>query len=325
MDSDPDATPFIIAHEFFDALPIHAFQSVPPNPNIGGENTPPTIRTPTGPIPLSKPPAASRTNQWRELVVAPVPSRPSVASINKADSTERSDNPKPEFQLSLAKASTPSSLVLPSLSPRYGNLLSQGGATIEISPEAQSLASDIAQRIGGANAQPIPSGPDTHTNASASTNPQAAPTSKSRPSGAALIIDYGPNSTIPTSSLRGIRSHAHVSPFSSPGLVDLSADVDFQALATAALDGSEGVEVHGPIEQGLWLTRMGIRERGDRIVAKDVSGQAGVEEEEVKKRVKGAIDRLVSGAVKGGMGSVYKVLAIVPERGGRRPLGFARE
>ena len=38
--------------------------------------------------------------------------------------------------------------------------------------------------------------------------------------------------------------------------MDLSADVDFTALAEAALNASEGVEVHGPVEQGVFLEGM---------------------------------------------------------------------
>ena len=138
---------------------------------------------------------------------------------------------------------------------------------------------------------------------------------KTRPSGAALILDYGPADTIPTSTLRGIRSHQPVSPFAHPGLVDISADVDFTALAEAALTASPGVEVHGPIEQGGWLQNMGIRERAEMICKNLREDEAG------QRRVRGAIERLVERGG-GAMGKIYKVLAIVPERGGRRPIGF---
>ena len=138
---------------------------------------------------------------------------------------------------------------------------------------------------------------------------------KTRPSGAALIFDYGPADTIPTNTLRGIRSHQSVSPFTHPGLVDISADVDFTALVEAALAASPAIEVHGPVEQGTWLQSMGIRERGEMIC------QGLGEDEEGKKRVRGAIQRLVERGG-GAMGKIYKVLAIMPEEGGRRPIGF---
>ena len=93
--------------------------------------------------------------------------------------------------------------------------------------------------------------------------------------------------------------------------MDISADVDFTALADAAVRASPGVEVHGPVEQGNWLEAMGIWERAGALMKK---GDA----EGVRKAVERLVDR-----GEGGMGRLYKVLAIVPERGGRRrPVGF---
>jgi len=115
-------------------------------------------------------------------------------------------------------------------------------------------------------------------------------------------------------SLRGIREHKRVSPLSSPGLVDLSADVDFTALAEAALGASPGVEIHGPVEQGAFLLSMGIKERAEMLM----KGLAG----EKRKGVEGAWRRLVDRGGSG-MGKVYKAMAIVPESGGKRkPVGF---
>ena len=126
-------------------------------------------------------------------------------------------------------------------------------------------------------------------------------------------------STIPTSTLRGIRNHKLVSPFSSPGLVDISADVDFIALAEAAINASPGVEVHGPVEQGGWLERMGVRERGDMLMRKADDGKG---DEDGRERIRKGVERLVERGG-GAMGRIYKVLAIVPEAGGRRkPVGF---
>ena len=291
---EPSKTPFIFAHEFFDALPIHAFQSVPPNPY----EAPQTLVTPTGPLSVSKPP---KKPQWRELVVTPTP--PSPPSTLSASSPTSS--PLPDFQLSPAKASTPNSLLLPNISSRYKALLSTPGSTIEISPESHFYASDFAIRIGG----PPPS--------KSKPNPR-----KPNSSGAALIFDYGPSTHIPTSTLRGIRDHKAVSPFATPGLVDISADVDFLALTEAALNASPGVEVHGPIEQGFWLESMGIRERAE-MICKGLKENDGDLRNvaEAKQRVMGAIERLV-GRGPGGMGRIYKVLAIVPDRGGKRPVGF---
>ncbi|PGH04458.1 hypothetical protein AJ80_08511 [Polytolypa hystricis UAMH7299] len=284
-----DKTPFIFAHEFFDALPIHAFQSVAPDPSQ-------TIMTPTGPTALHHTTPAS-TPQWRELVVSPNP--------------ESESKKEPEFRLSIAKASTPNSLVIPEISPRYKALKDTPGSTIEVSPESQSWVQEFARRIGG------PNPPRSDAKTTATTTPTQTPTQR-QPSGAALILDYGTMSTIPINSLRGIQKHKLVSPFTAPGEVDLSADVDFTALAEAAIEASPGVEVYGPMEQGDLLQTLGIEERAKQLLRKEV----GDGDEERRRTIESGWKRLVERGG-GGMGKIYKAMAIVPESGGkRRPVGF---
>lgn len=226
------------------------------------------------------------------MVVSPTPPGATHTDL-KTPKSQQPLNPPPEFCLTLSKSSTPHSLYLPETSQRYRALKSQPGSLIEISPESHAYVQEFAKRIGGSSDAPKPN-----------------------PSGAAIILDYGPSDTIPTNSIRGIRDHKRVSPLSYPGLVDLSADVDFTALAEAALAASYGIEVHGPVEQAMFLLGMGIKERADMLIKG--SGRDG----EKKNRVESAWKRLV-GRGGSGMGKVYKAMAIVPESNGkRRPVGF---
>lgn len=227
-------------------------------------------------------------------------------------------SPPPEFHLTVSKSPTPHSLYLPRTSPRYKALENTTDAIIEISPESLSYISDFAVRIGGANPPSAQSQAPIPANASINPKSKPLPTfQKPNPSGAALILDYGPASTIPANTLRGIRSHRACSPFVSAGLVDISADVDFVALADAALDASPGVEVHGPVEQAYFLSTLGIMERAERLLK-----AAG--DEEMRERLETAVKRLVDRGPTG-MGRIYKAMAVVPFVEGkevRRPVGF---
>ncbi|KAM0501490.1 hypothetical protein ACHAP8_004478 [Fusarium lateritium] len=281
---ESDKMPFIIAHEFFDALPIHSFQSAPaatPQPKPSSSTS----------APRSPPENTKPTMEWREMMVSPTP--PGVTHAQLGTPKSEQHEPPPEFQLTLSSTPTRHSRFLPETSTRYRKLKSMPNSNIEICPDASIFATDFATRVGGSDEHPKP-----------------------KPSGAALILDYGTSDTVPINSLRGIRHHRRVSPFSAPGLVDLSADVDFTAIAEVAMSASEGVEVHGPVTQGDFLTVMGIRERAEQLTK-----APGVEKGTIDK-IDGAWKRLVD---KGpdGMGKLYKVLAILPENDGRRrPVGF---
>ena len=310
-------TPFIVAHEFFDALPIHIFQSIASPPQQDQSSS--VIQTPTGPIPSKQ--KQPQGNQWREMLVSPKP-------------PHRLKPGEPEFELSIAKTATPHSMYLPETSSRYQALKSTDGATIEISPESQAYARDFAIRLGGSNPSSATSPPKPQIPGRRVPSTAEEPALKPYPSGAALIIDYGPDSTIPTNSLRGIRSHTRVSPFEAPGAVDLSADVDFIALAESAINASPGVEVHGPVDQARFLTAMGIEARAAQLmktaVDKERAGATGQEKAELgemAKRVESGWKRLVDRGPQG-MGRLYKAMAIVPYNppgegeSRRRPVGF---
>jgi SAM-dependent MidA family methyltransferase len=81
--------------------------------------------------------------------------------------------------------------------------------------------------------------------------------------GAALLIDYGPEHSGPGDSLQAIRDGRPADPLRDPGTADLTAHVDFAALAGAARRA--GAAVHGPLPQGVFLARLGLFQRTDRL------------------------------------------------------------
>ena len=90
-----------------------------------------------------------------------------------------------------------------------------------------------------------------------------------RSGGAALIIDYGHVESAIGDTLQAVGGHDYADPLKAPGLVDLTAHVDFQALAQAA-EGM-GARVHGPLVASRVLAPS--RHRGARRRAR--GGRAG--------------------------------------------------
>ncbi|MEX0842431.1 MAG: SAM-dependent methyltransferase [Xanthobacteraceae bacterium] len=131
-----------------------------------------------------------------------------------------------------------------------------------------------------------------------------------RSGGAALIIDYGHMQSEVGDTLQAVGEHAYASPLTAPGLVDLTAHVDFQSLAEAA--ESIGARVHGPIYQGEFLRRLGIASRAAALKANAPPAKAG--------EIDAAVQRLTgSGARK--MGVLFKAMAIAHPKLGPLP-GF---
>ncbi|MBU6463310.1 MAG: SAM-dependent methyltransferase [Bradyrhizobium sp.] len=117
--------------------------------------------------------------------------------------------------------------------------------------------------------------------------------------GAALIIDYGHLRSDAGDTFQAIARHNFTDPLKDPGQADVTAHVDFQALARAAED--IGALAHGPVPQGDFLKRLGIETRAATLMAKA--------SHKVSEDILAALKRLVGGG-RGGMGSMFKVLAV---------------
>ena len=117
--------------------------------------------------------------------------------------------------------------------------------------------------------------------------------------GAALVIDYGHLRSDAGDTFQAIARHSFADPLKNPGQADVTAHVDFQALARAAEDA--GARVHGPVTQGEFLKRLGVETRAVALMAKTTP--------EISADISSALKRLVDSG-RGGMGSMFKVLAI---------------
>ena len=117
--------------------------------------------------------------------------------------------------------------------------------------------------------------------------------------GAALIIDYGHLRSDAGDTFQAIARHSFADPLKNPGQADVTAHVDFQALARAAED--VGARVHGPVTQGEFLKLLGVETRAVTLMAKATP--------EVSADISAALKRLTDSG-RGGMGSMFKVLAV---------------
>jgi NADH dehydrogenase [ubiquinone] 1 alpha subcomplex assembly factor 7 len=125
---------------------------------------------------------------------------------------------------------------------------------------------------------------------------------------AALIIDYGHAETALGDTLQALRRHRRHDPLSDPGEADITAHVDFAALAESAR--AAGARAFGPVSQGALLRRLGIETRAEKLCAAN-PGRAG--------EIGAALARLIGADA---MGTLFKALALT-DPGLGPPPGFA--
>jgi len=82
---------------------------------------------------------------------------------------------------------------------------------------------------------------------------------------AALFIDYGHAAPALGSSLQAVRAHRYDDPLQAPGEADITAQVDFAAVAGELK--SRGLACDGPVTQAEFLGALGIAERASRLMA----------------------------------------------------------
>jgi len=153
------------------------------------------------------------------------------------------------------------------------------GRVVEICPAATALAASVAERLTDS-------------------------------AGAALFIDYGYFPSQPGPTLSALRRHRPVNPLEDPGEADLSAHVDFAALAEAGQ--AAGAGVWGPVPQGRFLAALGAEAR-----LRTLSVRASAEQ---RASLESGGRRLIE---PGEMGTLFKAIALTSP-GLPAPAGFAK-
>lgn len=154
------------------------------------------------------------------------------------------------------------------------------GSVVEIHPAARSVMAEIGARLA------------------------AAP-------GAALILDYGHTGPAPGDTLQALERQAYADPLAAPGQADLTAHVDFAALAESA--AAAGAVPHGPVTQGALLEGLGLSLRAAALKRLASPAQAG--------DIDAAANRL-AGELQ--MGRLFKAMAVVSP-GSPAPAGFGQQ
>jgi NADH dehydrogenase [ubiquinone] 1 alpha subcomplex assembly factor 7 len=153
---------------------------------------------------------------------------------------------------------------------------SQGEVT-ETSPASKEVMRALAQRIAGQG-------------------------------GAGLVVDYGYCGGSKGDSLQALKQHAYQPVLENPGEADVTAHVDFDALAATAREA--GCTTFGALSQGKFLLQIGASQRLMSLCASANETQ--------KKELMSGFERLIAHEQ---MGELFKVLAILPADS-TKPEGF---
>jgi NADH dehydrogenase [ubiquinone] 1 alpha subcomplex assembly factor 7 len=123
--------------------------------------------------------------------------------------------------------------------------------------------------------------------------------------GMALIVDYGHLKTAVGDTLQAMRKHEFVSVLDAPGQADITAHVDFDALAKSFISG--GADLLPMLTQGQFLKAMGLDLRTEKL-ATQLAGQPAEDFIAASRRLADADQ----------MGNLFKVMAVAQKN--RQPI-----
>ena len=126
--------------------------------------------------------------------------------------------------------------------------------------------------------------------------------------GIALFIDYGYGAAKLGDSFQALANGKPVNPLDNPGSADLTSHVNFFSVVSQAR--AAGAEAFGPVDQGVFLLRLGAEIRATQLASKATPEKTAI--------INQGLKRLVHPLQ---MGSLFKVVAI-SRNGSPVPAGF---
>lgn len=213
----------LMAHEFFDALPIHVFQKT----TDGFCEVMINVKDPSKK-------GGVTTHKASDFIKAQAEDKVQD-QVQHQDGTQGGEKQKQkiEFEYVLSPGPTAWSQMLASRNPRFQSM--QPGQQVEISPDAWAAARKVGELVAGREAPlpPIPKddGKDVYSKEIkalllSDEERRAAARAASSLGGVGAIIDYGDEKSFPH-SFRAFKEHEIVDPLKDPGTADLTANVDF--------------------------------------------------------------------------------------------------
>ena len=224
---DPDAWTIVVAHEFFDALPIHIFEK--------------------------------KLEGWREVLVdiETDANKSGVTVLKASDLAKPKKDNEPRLRFVVSPGATPWSQLLAAKNERFRNL--QPGQRVEVSPLSWAVDRRIGEWVSGYDALKV----KNDGSAEELTDEQKKERARPSQGGCALVVDYGAARFF-SDSFRGFRDHKIVSPLELPGQSDLTANVDFSFLQSAI--ATTDAASHGPMTQRDFLGSLGLGLRVKKLV-----------------------------------------------------------
>ncbi|KAE8223599.1 hypothetical protein CF319_g3385 [Tilletia indica] len=266
----PDVWTAVVAHEFFDALPINIFERT----GSGWREIFVDIkRHSTTALGIRE----ERTRNSAITVLRPPSSSPSLISSPKPLSSLPTT--EPEFALTLSPGPTPLAHLLAASNARFDAYAP--GQRVEVSAEAWAAARAVGRLVSGRKDEGEVEGGERFVG------------------GAGLIVDYGGEQAF-SDSFRAFRHHQLADPLQNPGKQDLTANVDFTHIRSAIEAG--GATTHPLATQQSFLLHLGLQPRLEVLLR-------SAPDDARRKLIESGAERLVEGG-KVGMGETFKVLGI---------------